>query len=100
MRQDKLWFKLFKLSRKLRRQKFDLLIDFQNNRRSHFLAFLSLAKERYGYDNKKWSFFLTHLVLNKNPNLPPVDHQFQLLSALGIKQNKLNYIELWPTKKR
>jgi len=88
---------LWGIAKELRRYNFDKSIDFQNNRKSHLIAFLSMALERYGYANKKWCFLLTHQVKDNLLSLPPVDHQFKVLEMLGIDyQDK--YLELWPAK--
>jgi len=83
-----------KLSGRLKSENFDISIDFQNNHRSHLLAFLSMIPERYGYDNRKWSF-----LINCKTNLPqrpldPVDHQACVLALLGITSMK-KHLELW-----
>jgi lipopolysaccharide heptosyltransferase II len=88
---------LLAISRVLRKKNFDLVIDLQNNRASHLLAFLSLSIERYGYDNKKLSFLLNHRIRDDKPAIDPVTHQFRLLKMLGIDL-KDNRLELWPGK--
>ncbi|MCR4337254.1 MAG: GT4 family glycosyltransferase PelF, partial [Candidatus Omnitrophica bacterium] len=40
--EDRSWWRLWKLSEKLRSYRFDKVIDFQNNARSHVLSFLTL----------------------------------------------------------
>jgi lipopolysaccharide heptosyltransferase II len=96
---DKGWIKLLKFSHKLRRYQFDKIIDFQNNRKSHLLSFLSFAKESYGFNNGKWSFFLTHPLKGYRDDIPAVAHQFQLLKLLGIPYRANTYLELWPSLK-
>lgn len=88
---------LLSIARILRKKNFDLVIDLQNNRISHLLSFLSLSVERYGYDNKKFSFFLNHRIKNEKLPLDPVTHQFRVLKMLGIDL-KDNHLELWPSK--
>jgi lipopolysaccharide heptosyltransferase II len=87
---------LLKLSRNLREKNFDLAIDLQNNRKSHLLSYLSFAPDRYGYDNKKFSFLLNHRIKDDVPALDPVTHQFRILNMLGIVSQNQN-LELWPT---
>jgi lipopolysaccharide heptosyltransferase II len=81
----------------LRKRNFDLVIDLQNNRRSHLLSLLSRALDRYGYDNKKFSFFLNHRA--EDPRVPtdPVTHQFRILKLMGIELQD-PYPEVWPTE--
>jgi len=88
---------LLKLASVLRKKNFDIVIDLQNNRKSHILSFLSLALNRYGYDNKKFSFLLNHRIKDDKPLMDPVTHQFRLLKMLGIDLSK-PVLELWPTQ--
>ena len=96
---DKGFWPLIKFSRKLVKYKFDKVIDFQNNHKSHLLAYLSFAIETYGFRNKKWGFLLNRPVPDPNHHLSPVEHQFQILNLLGINYKKEFFLELWPTKK-
>ena len=88
---------LVALAAVLRKKNFDMVIDLQNNRRSHLLAGLSLALERYGYNNKKHSFLLNHTIKEEKPRVDPVSHQFRILNMLGIEL-KDSHLELWPTE--
>lgn len=92
------WLRLIKFSRKLRKHRFDIIIDFQNNRKSHLLSFLSLPKKSYGY-NKKWGLLLTNPIGDIKKNMPPVAHQFQVLNEIGIPYKDSAYLELWPSSK-
>ncbi|HTZ11641.1 MAG TPA: GT4 family glycosyltransferase PelF [Candidatus Margulisiibacteriota bacterium] len=85
------------LGRMLRRNNFDLVVDLQNNRKSHILAFLSWAKERYGYDNRKFGFLLNRSVKDDPSPLDPVTHQFRILKKMGIEL-KDPHLELWPSR--
>ena len=101
---DNGWRGIWRFSKKLRRYKLDKVIDFQNNQRSHLLAFLSFPKESYGYNNRKLGFLLTRSIKDNDSNskfsLPPVEHQFQVLKMLGIEFNKEECaLELWPSLK-
>ena len=97
-RHQRLW-RVFKCGRKLARNKFDKVIDFQNNRLSHSLAFCSFARERYGYD-RKWGFLLNRPVPLPEHHLPPVPHQFQVLKLLDISCSPEELrLELWPSEK-
>jgi len=90
---------LWKKSRELRRYHFDKVIDLQNNRMSHWLAFLCMPKESYGYDNGKLSFLLTKKIKNNVRHLPPVEHQFRVLKMLGIEYGPERKLELFPSAK-
>ena len=88
---------LIKLSALLRKKNFDIVIDLQNNRKSHILSFLTLALNRYGYDNKKFGFLLNHRIKDEKPLMDPVTHQFRALKMLDIDLENPK-LELWPTK--
>ncbi len=95
---DKGWMRLLKLSAKLRRYKFDKVIDFQNSRKSHLLGFLSNPQESYGFD-RKWGFLLTNRVKNDEPGLPAVQHQFKILKKINIPYPIDASLSLWPSAK-
>ncbi|MFA5355801.1 MAG: lipopolysaccharide heptosyltransferase II [Candidatus Omnitrophota bacterium] len=86
---------LLSLAETLRKNDFDMVIDLQNNRKSHILSFLSLAVKRYGYDNKKFGFLLNERIKDERPLMDPVSHQFRVLKMLGIEL-KDTRLELWP----
>ncbi|MFA5088719.1 MAG: lipopolysaccharide heptosyltransferase II [Candidatus Omnitrophota bacterium] len=92
------WLRTFHFSRKLRKRKFDMVIDFQNNRTSHLLSFLSFAKESFGYHNRKWGFLISNPVENPDHYLGPVEHQFQILKKVGIEFRREEGLELWPSR--
>ena len=94
--EDKGLMGLWKLGRVLRKSNFDMVIDMQNNRKSHILAFLSLAIKRYGYNNKKFGFLLNNGFRDNVASLDPVAHQFRILKNLGIELIDPR-LELWPT---
>ena len=85
-----------KLAAFLRKKNFDIAIDLQNNRKSHLLSWLTLAPDRYGYDNKKLGFLLNHRIKDEKPLIDPIIHQFRILKMLGI-DFKNHHLELWPT---
>ncbi len=85
-----------KLAANLRKKNFDIVIDFQNNRKSHALAFLTLALDRYGYHNKKLGFLLNHGIKDDKSLLDPLTHQFRIIKMLGIEPKEARP-QLWPT---
>jgi lipopolysaccharide heptosyltransferase II len=93
---DKGFKGLLGVGRILRKKNFDLVIDLQNSRSSHILAYLSGCINRYGYNNKKFSFLLNHTIDNHRPLIDPVTHQFRILKMLGIDLLN-NSLELWPS---
>ncbi|MFH1457585.1 MAG: lipopolysaccharide heptosyltransferase II [Candidatus Omnitrophota bacterium] len=86
---------LLHLAGMLRKKNFDIVIDLQNNRKSHMLTFLSASLYRYGYDNKKFSFLLNHRIPQDKATLDPVSHQFRILKMLDIDLEDPR-LELWP----
>ncbi|MBI4352367.1 MAG: lipopolysaccharide heptosyltransferase II [Candidatus Omnitrophica bacterium] len=86
-----------KLARLLAKENFDIVVDLQNNRTSHLLAFLSGARTRAGHANGKWSFLLNRRTKEAVSLLSPLDHQFQVLRLLGIEVGDKR-LELWSDK--
>jgi len=86
----------WKMGADLRKCCFDIVIDLQNNKKSHALSFLSLAPLRYGYNNGKFSFLLNNGIKDDAPYLDPIEHQFRVLKSAGIKPVDKR-LELWPS---
>ncbi|MCX5678399.1 MAG: lipopolysaccharide heptosyltransferase II [Candidatus Omnitrophica bacterium] len=89
---------LWWLAREVRKECFEIVIDLQNNRKSHILAYLSLAGLRYGYDNGKLSFLLNRKIKNDAPHLDPIEHQFRALRMAGVKPAD-KQLALWPSER-
>lgn len=87
---------MWALSRRLQKEMFDIVIDLQNNRKSHLLGASSLAASRYGYDNRKLSFLLNNSVKDDAPYLDPLDHQMRVLKLCGVKSMEKR-LEMWPS---
>jgi lipopolysaccharide heptosyltransferase II len=86
------------IASRLRDETFDLIIDLQNNNKSHLLAFMTLAPKRYGYKNKKMGFLLNKGIRDRKDKADPITHQSRVLHLLGVDIiNKK--LELWPGKK-
>lgn len=88
------WVSLFLVALRLRRIGMDLSVDFQNNRRSYLLSFLSGSSLRYGFRRGMFGFLLNRGMPFKKALISPVHHQFELLKALGIFQAN-EHLELW-----
>jgi len=84
-----------KLARDLRARNFDISVDLQNNRKSHLLSALSLAPDRYGYDNRKLGFLLNRGIKDTVRGIDPVSHQFRILKEMGVEEGELS-LEMWP----
>lgn len=87
---------LWRVAAELQKRCFDMVIDLQNNSKSHMLSFLSMSPLRYGYDNGKLSFFLNKKVKDDAPYLDPLEHQFRVLRLAGAKPVDKK-LELWPS---
>jgi len=72
------------ISSDLRKQSIDLVVDLQNNKKSHLFSFLSFAPRRIGYKTGKLDFLLNEAMGGARINMAPIDHQFRLLKPLGI----------------
>jgi len=83
--------------RGLMREKFDIVVDLQNNTKSHLLGFLSMAPKRYGYRNKKLGILLNYGIRDVGKELDPINHQQRILNMLGIDILDRN-LTLWPKK--
>jgi len=86
---------MLRLGAALRAKNFDIVIDLQNNQKSHIVSYLTLAPDRYGYDNKKFGFLLNHSIKDEKPPIDPVTHQFRILNLLGIELTNPR-LEMWP----
>lgn len=86
---------IVRLGNRLRAAQVDLVVDFQNNRVSHWLGFLTAAPQRYGYAGRRGSRLLTHRAAPPEFPMPAVEHQFRLLELLGISGAPTR-LELWP----
>ncbi|MBM3249030.1 MAG: lipopolysaccharide heptosyltransferase II, partial [Candidatus Omnitrophica bacterium] len=90
-------FGLFNILKEVRKYYFDMVIDLQNNRKSHLISYFSMSANRYGYNNRKLSFLLNHKVEPAQVDTPAVEHQFRTLKLLDIDKENLN-LELWPSE--
>lgn len=78
------WRKLFKIIQKLKKEKFDLVLDARGDIRNNFLSFLIGGKMRLGYDRTGGGFFLTDNLKDAVKNLHRVDAWVNLLKYLGL----------------
>ncbi len=88
---------LANMTRLLAKEGFDTVVDLQNNRLSHTLAYLSGATVRVGHGNRRWSFLLSGRTQPSKTDLAPLDHQFQVLQLLGVDAMERR-LELWTEK--
>jgi len=85
------------ISKLLRKEKFDIVIDLNNGLKTHLLSYLSLANNRYGYSNRFFKFLINHRIKRSSKSLGLVEEKLALLSLLGIDV-KDNRLELWPSQ--
>ena len=86
---------LLKTACKIRREGFDLSVDFQNSKWTHLLAFFSGIPERFGFARGLFGFLLNRPEKTFKVAEPPVQHQFRILSKLGVRKIEES-LELWP----
>jgi len=84
-----------RLAKRLRAEDINISVDFQNNRRSHLLAYLAAIPERYGYANGKLSFLINRKTALPKDAREPVRHQGCILGLMGITDVE-ERLELWP----
>ncbi len=89
------WTWLARFAKRIRREGFDLSIDFQNTKRTHLLAFLAGIPKRYGFRRGIFGRLLNQPDLTFDRPDSPIRHQFRILSRLGINQLE-EELELWP----
>ena len=84
-------FGFLKLLRKIRKQKFDLIVNFHPTNRNHILAFLSGIKERVGYDLKLGILNNLRVKHDKQRGeMKEAEYNFNLLRKIGIDKISLN----------
>src|SRR4029077_3676118 len=74
------------LGRSLRRERYDLAIDFHGGPRASLLTWLSGARERIGYDVPGRGWMYTRRVARARALRPrhSVENQWDLLASLGV----------------
>ena len=81
----------------LRKKQFDLVIDFQNNRRSAIITYLSGAKRTIGYGKKYRSFFYANSLNIIEDRDKPFNYFNRLLAVIDVPPVE-NRLELWTTE--
>lgn len=83
------------LVRQLRRERFDITVDFQGDFRNILIAYLSGAKRRISYPIRGGGFLLTDSVPYE-PEIHQIDKNLNLLAPLGIHPEDI-HMELYFT---
>ncbi len=86
-----------KLATRLRRDGYDISVDFQNNKWTHLLAVMAGIPDRYGFRRGRLGFLVNHHDKNFSVAEAPVKHQFRILSRLGVSELD-EKLELWPNE--
>ncbi len=84
-------FQKWNLVRKLRKEKFDMAILFQNAFEAAFLSFLSFIPKRYGYNTDGRGFLLTCRIArpSKKEKIHQLEYYLRLVASLeGINLNQ------------
>ncbi len=89
------WRRLMSLTKQLRRRRFDLSIDLQNNLKTHLVTLLAQIPVRIGYARGFSGHLLSRPVVEVKKSIPPVEHQFELLKRAGVNHFE-DELELWP----
>lgn len=90
---------LLQMVKRLRFYNFDIVIDLQNNWRTHLLTFLCMPGKSYGYDNGKLGWLLTNRIRLPQEKMGPVAHQFKVLNMLGIENTGDDHLEMWTPRR-
>jgi ADP-heptose:LPS heptosyltransferase len=78
------WIGLFRLIKRLRSEKFDLVLDARGDVRNNLLVFFTGAKRRVGYNWTGGGFLLTDVVKVEKNKLHRIDAWGYLLRYLGL----------------
>ncbi len=81
---------LFKLMRRIRKQRFDAVINAQRFASTGFLTAFSGAKERIGFDKNPFARFFTRSLKHEISNLgdTPIIHEVQRLQSLYFSEER------------
>jgi len=74
---------IYQLIRELRKERFDLAVDFKGDFRNILIAYLSGARRRISYNIRGGGFLLTDIVPYE-PEIHEIDKNLNLLTPLGI----------------
>ncbi len=85
---DKDIFSKFKLVLELRKKKFHKAFILHRSLSRAAIVFFAGIKERYGYDSKGRSFFLTKAIKEPTTSQHRVDYLMNILKEVGIERNE------------
>ena len=83
---DKKFFEQIKLIRRIRKEKYDLVIDFLGNPRSAWITFFSRANYRVGFDFGGRKFAYNIRIKRDNLSKYVVNFKLDVLGAIGIDE--------------
>lgn len=84
------WRELIQLTKKLKKEKFDLILDARGDLRNNLLSFLINGRKRVGYDFTGGSYFLTDLVPVDNSHPHRIEEWGNILAYLNIQFEDLS----------
>ncbi len=90
---------ILSIARKLRCAGYDYIVDFQNNRASHLISFLSFPRKSFGF-SRKLGFLLSHRAsFPRDKSVDPLSSQERILKLMGVefKQKELTF---WKVSER
>ena len=89
----KAFAELVKLVRQLRKEKYDLVFDFQGRFRSAIFAWLSGCKKRFGMAETQeiTRLFYTHRIAQSPDSVHLVDYFLDIVCAAGAKRGKVEF---------
>lgn len=89
------WLELLKLIKRLRREKFDLVIDARGDMRDNFFSFIIGVKRRIGYNYTGGGVFLSDIARADYENQHKVQSWLNLLEYMGIEvKDSLPYCDI------
>ena len=92
---------LLALIRKIRKQKYDVILDFHSGPRSSFIALLSKARLKMGY-RIKYRNFIYHIKLPRKPetgHFHSVENHINFVKALGVDVETLPSLKIPQARK-
>ena len=101
LKQDRSLTDSFALLRKIRKEKYDVVLDFHSGPRSSLITLLSKARLKIGY-RIKYRNFIYHLKIPRNPeegHFHSVENHINFVRALGVDIKSLSPLSLPPAQK-
>ena len=100
IKKEKKYKNLFAIIKKIRKNKYDLVINLQRYFTTGFITALSGAKEKRGFDKNPLSFFFTKKVKHIISTTPPYKHEVERNNELisDITDDSLSRPKMYPSQ--